>query len=123
MEDNTPIYARGKVVGHVSGRTFRKTVHASKHQLRRPPAWALDLDSLRQAEVAGAVFVQLRDLDSGAVWKAAIPAIRKCGQEFDRGFGRQIYLALNHWTTTAPATGPIGPVPTPDAPRQLALNL
>lgn len=106
MNKGTPIYAAGKVVGHVNGDTFYKSVSSSRHQLRQPPAWALDLSSLRQAERAGAMRVELRDRDTGWTWRATVANIRKLGQPLNRGFGEQLALALPFWTVTKPGEAP-----------------
>ena len=93
----TPIQAAGKVIGHVCGGVFRKRVKATKHQLRYPPAWALDSRSLEDAERAGAHRVEIHDLDSGQTYTATISLIRQFGFVLDRGHGRQIALPLPLW--------------------------
>lgn len=103
------IRAAGRVVGRVVGDAFIKTVKQN-HQLRTPPAWALDVQSLADAECAGARRVVLRQTDAGIIWSASIALIRDKGFVFDRGFGRQVGLVLDYWTCV-----------DPNAPVQLSL--
>lgn len=105
MSKNTPIYVSGRIVGEVRGDTFHKSVRRN-HQLTTPAAWALDVASLRDAERAGAVRVELRDRERGLIWRATIATIRKLGQPIDRGFGAQLALVLPYWTTTRPDEPP-----------------
>lgn len=101
MKKDTPIYAGSHVVGSVRGDTFYKSVRPA-HQLKQPPAWALDVESLRDAERAGAVRVELRDRETRVIWRATIATIRKLGQPIDRGFGAQIALPLAYWSASRP---------------------
>jgi len=97
-QDNcTPIYIGNKVVGKVKGDVFYKFIRGSKHILKKPPAIAFDIDSLIQAERAGAVWVQITDCESRTIYRATIRHIREKGGELDRGFGRQIFLPMNGW--------------------------
>lgn len=98
----TPIRVQGRVVGQVEGRTFRKTVRGSKHRLRRPPAWALDVASLDEAEALGARFVEIHDVESDLLYRASIADIRQWGFVLDRGHGLQIALRLEFWATKDP---------------------
>jgi hypothetical protein len=98
----TAVFAGGKAVGSVHDGVFRKSVVASKHQLRRPLGWALDMRSLADAERLGARRVELYDRDSGQVYAAPIALIRARGFELDRGFGQQIALALDLWRVERP---------------------
>ncbi len=96
------VYAQGRVVGQVRGATFCKMVSASRHMLRKPPAWALDLQSLCDAERMGARWVELFDRDTGGRYRASVELVRRHGFVFDRGHGRQIGLPLDRWTVTRP---------------------
>ena len=96
------VYAQGRVVGQVRGNVFHKTVRGSVHMLRRPPAWALDLGSLLQAEKQGARSVEIRDIETGNRYRASIEQVRRHGFTLDRGYGQQIGLALDRWTLTRP---------------------
>ena len=103
-----PIYVSGRVVGHVEGDTFYKTLRASVHFLRRPPAIAFDVSSLFDARDAGATKVHVTDSETGRVYVARIADILRDGRRFDRGFGEQIYYLLSRWRA-------------PDAPQQMTL--
>ena len=94
------ILAQGKPVGSVDPATgiFRKRCRASVHMLRRPVGWALDIQSLDEAEKAAATLVQIEDLESGKVYTASIKTIRDNGIPLDRGFGEQLLLPLSGWT-------------------------
>jgi len=94
---STPIYASGKVIGHVRGDTFYKAVRGSVHFLRKPPAIALDSQSIADAARAGATWVEITDTESGKIYRARLDTIRKHGRVFNRGFGMQIYLCLHEW--------------------------
>jgi len=89
-------------VGYVQGDAFCKTVRASIHRLRVPPAWAVDAQSLADAESLGARTVEIRDAESGCVYRADIALIRRRGFEFDRGHGVQVGLALALWDCQRP---------------------
>lgn len=95
--ESTPIFAAGKVVGIVRGGTFYKRVAGSRHFLRKPPAIALDLQSIADAARAGATWVEITDTESGKIYRARLDTIRKHGRVFNRGFGMQIYLCLHEW--------------------------
>ncbi len=99
---NTKIWASGKIVGEVKNGVFVKRVRASKHMLRSPRGWALDVKSLRDAEEAGARNVELEDVDNGLTYSASVDLIRAKGIQLNRGYGPQIALPLNSWTTETP---------------------
>ena len=94
---STPIYVDNRIVGEVRDGTFCKQVLGSKHFLRKPPAIAFDIASLEGAEQAGAKRVEIEDIETGRVYRTTIARIWRDGVEFDRGWGRQIYLTLRHW--------------------------
>ena len=81
----TPIYrADGRaVVGRVEGDTFHKSARSSVHMLRRPRAWAADVDAL--------------DLDTGAIYRAALVDFYRRGVAVNRGHGPQLALPLDCW--------------------------
>ena len=107
------IYAQGRCVGEVRGDTFYKTVRGSKHMLRKPRAWAIDMQSLADAEALGAVRVEITDRESDSVYRASIAEIRRLGFVFDRGAGPQVALPLNCWTVAHPAEPVAEQVPLP----------
>jgi len=97
QKESTAIFAGRKVVGHVRGDTFYKSIRASVHMLRKPPAIALDCQSIADAEQAGATWAEILDTESGRVYRARLETIRRYGTVFNRGFGEQIYLCLSAW--------------------------
>jgi hypothetical protein len=93
-----PIYANGRVIGQVRRDTFYKSI-ASNHYLRKPPAIAFSVESLNQAEKAGALHVEVKDRDTGTIYRATITNIREKGFSVNRaGFEPQIALSLEAWT-------------------------
>lgn len=110
----------GKVVGEVCGRTFRKTFKGSRHMLQKPRAIANDVAVLEDAERAGAVEVEERDTETGAVYSTTIATIRAHGFRVNRGYGEQIALAVNRWQIRG---GMMAGSPGCRQPVQLAFDL
>lgn len=79
------------------GLTLCKDIHGSKHMLKRPPAIAIDRLTLEQAESAGAIWAEIRDVETGKIYRALLSTIRARGFQFNRGFGDQVALALAAW--------------------------
>jgi len=88
---------KGQVVASLEGRTLRKRVRGSLHQLRRPPAWCVDAAILEQARKDGATRVEITDIEGRKVYTAAVIDFDLHGFRFNRGHGDQIGLALSHW--------------------------
>lgn len=112
-EKRTPIYFNGQVVMTVTdGRAIR---HAKpEHQLRTPPAWALNESVYRQCQDAGAEwYVTICGNETFTV-SAAVMEVK--GFWIERGFGRQWALPLSYWTVTTTKAGPFSaPTATPSA--------
>lgn len=96
-QSHTPIYVNGRIVGQVSGSTFRKTIKGSRHMLRKPLAIALDVQSVHDAQRAGASHAEVIDTETGNVYRASLDKVLREGVRFDRGFGRQVFLPLDDW--------------------------
>lgn len=98
-QKSTPIYVAGrpKPIGQVIDGVFVKTVAASKHFLLRPRAIALDLQSLLDAQHAGATRVAITDCETRKVYSAPVSLVFESGFRFNRGFGNQIALDLTYW--------------------------
>ncbi len=95
--------SQGPKHGVVRGDVWRKRVAGSKHQLRVPrPAWAVDAADLDAAERVGAVVLELTDLESGTTYRASLRTLREKGRYFNRGYGAQVALDLEHWRTEQP---------------------
>ena len=95
--DSTIIRVNHKIVGHVVGNRFVKRAKGSCHQLHSPRAWAIDCQSLAEAESLGAEAVEIEDTETGAIYTASIERIRNKGFVIDRGFGQQVCLCLQSW--------------------------
>jgi len=93
-----PIYAGKHVVGCVKDGTFSKTIKGSKHILHTPRAIALSVDSLRQADSFGASAIEIRDTESGLIYRATIEHFKRFCFELHRGgFEPQKALMLDRW--------------------------
>lgn len=101
-QSGTPIYRHdgAAVIGHVEGDIFKKRVRSTVHLLRKPRAWACDVDALDQAQAAGAVKVELLDQDTGATYRAALVEFYRHGVTVNRGHGPQLALPLAYWQVT-----------------------
>ena len=83
--------------GIVAGDVWLKTAHGSKHMLRAPKAWAMDVADLDAAERCAVRFVRIHDLESLRHYWATTHTVRARGFIFNRGHNHQIGLALEHW--------------------------
>ena len=102
MNDSITVWAAGKAVGAVCDGVFVKRVQGSRHFLQKPPAICLDLQSLADAQKAGARLVKVIDTDTRKTYSADIATIRKHSQKLDRGHGQQLALALGRWACDDP---------------------
>jgi hypothetical protein len=75
--------------------TFHKSIKGRLHMLRRPPAIAFDVSTLRDAEAAGATAVAVTDSESGRVYAAPLSLIWARGFRVNRGHGEQLALILS----------------------------
>lgn len=91
----TKIYAKGKLVGRVEAGIFYKTISGSRHMLRKPPGLAIDLQSLLDAEQAGATRIQFLDRETGIKYSTAISHLKRAGFTFDRGYGVQLGISIS----------------------------
>lgn len=95
--DSHQIYANGHVIGQVRNGTFFKSI-APNHYLRVPPAIAFSIESLQQAERAGAVRLEVKDRVTGTIYRATIAHLWEKGFPVNRaGFEPQIALSLDGW--------------------------
>jgi len=100
----TRIFAMGRPVGYVKDGIFHKTIKPN-HYLRKPPAIAFDVQSLKDAERAGATWVHVRDAKTGVIYKASIAHIWRAGFRFNRGWGDQTGLPLSGFMRQKPGGG------------------
>lgn len=92
-----PIYSGARVVGHVKAGIFHKVVSGSKHFLQKPPGIAFDVSSLKAAQAAGAVHVEVYDRETRTTYRASIAHVLENGFSFNRGWGEQIALPFEGW--------------------------
>jgi hypothetical protein len=97
VNQGTPIYVGTTIIGRVRGDTFYKRIHKG-HYLLKPFSVAFDVQSILDAQKAGAVNVNVRDMDSGKTFVATIQTILDKGLRFNRGHGNQIALVMKEWT-------------------------
>jgi hypothetical protein len=114
--DSSTIRAGGRVVGEVVERKFVKKAKGSRHMLREPKGWAVDVRSLDDARDLGAETVEIHDTETGIIYSAPIAQIMVKGFRFDRGFGAQICLPLQFWSVRHPGEGK-------DVAQQLSLAI
>ena len=98
---STPIFVGARAVGHVAGDTFYKRVRGSAHFLRTPRAIAFDESTLRDAERAGARYVEVTDAETGRVYRAPFSLIWAKGFTVNRGHGEQRALVLAEFNRPA----------------------
>ena len=83
--------------------TLLKRIKYSKHTLKTPPALALSIESLDEAERNGAVRCEITDIESGRIFRATLATIRERGILIERGgFEAQLALPLERWAVTGP---------------------
>ncbi|MBN1230484.1 MAG: hypothetical protein JXA19_01320 [Anaerolineales bacterium] len=97
LHNEQPIKANGRIVGNVVGNIYHKTVSSGKHFLRKPPAIALNISEIEQAEKANAEIIEVTDRDTDLVYSSTLEYLKNKGVEFNRGWGDQIFLPLGDW--------------------------
>jgi len=86
----------------VAGNTLHRVARASKHLLRRPPAWAFETGILKLAQQLGATQVEVTDAETGTTYVAPLARFWTQGIPLSRGWGEQVALTLNHWRRQQP---------------------
>jgi hypothetical protein len=95
------VYVDGHRVGSVERGVFKKTVKGSKHFLRKPElSIALDLKSLVRAEELGALYLEIKDSETGILYSVSIAYLRAHGFSVDRGYGAQLALPIRLWASS-----------------------
>jgi hypothetical protein len=89
----------GRIIGYLEGDIFKKPVSASKHKLRKPPAWAIDAEAFDWQIKGAATVFRVEDKETGKVYEVSVAYFDQHKGEFDRGFGRQYFLPLARWKT------------------------
>lgn len=97
------IHVAGRHVGEVTGGIFKKSILGSRHILRKPPALALSVESLTQAEQVGASEIQITDTESGRVYSCSIEFFKGNSFPIQRGgFEPQLALPIGKFDVTSP---------------------
>ena len=113
MQDCSTIQEKGtnqirisnRYVGEVEDGKFKKRIQFSKHALHTPPALALSVETIVQAERFGAREIEIIDLESGRVYSCTLEHFKRYSWQLQRGgFEPQRAMALDRWTVTAPIT-------------------
>jgi hypothetical protein len=95
-----PILTQHRRVGAVVDHTFHKDrVCGSKHFLRNPPGIALSVESLSAARAVGADEISITDTETDLTYRTTYQTIHDHGFRFDRGFGEQVGLEFQWWST------------------------
>ncbi|NLG97114.1 MAG: hypothetical protein GX491_07115 [Chloroflexi bacterium] len=98
-----PVYrSDGRIIGQLQGDTLVKKVTGSRHMLRTPKAWTVDVVAAEQAKRAGARYIEIRDRESGITYRVSLDRFIRYGIRLDRGYGAQIALPLEKWTVMNP---------------------
>jgi hypothetical protein len=97
------IRVAGRFVGEVVKGIFKKNITGSRHILRKPPAIALSVESLAQAERAGAHEIQITDIELGCVYACSLEHFKSHSFPIQRGgFEPQFALALENFDVSTP---------------------
>lgn len=91
------VKAGDKIVGHLIGNRFIKSVIGSKHRLRFPSAWAIDAKVFDSEIRPNATEIIVIDKEAGLEYHCSVETFDQLKEELDRGFGKQYFLTLNHW--------------------------
>jgi hypothetical protein len=98
-----PVFnAAGKVIGKIANYELVKIVDSRIHMLRKPPAWGYDQIIIDQAKWAGVKKLKIIDKVTGNIYKVTFEDFQMYCKEFDRGFGKQLFLTLNRWKLIEP---------------------
>lgn len=97
------ILVSGRIVGEVADGLFKKNISGSRHILHSPRAIALSVESLTEAEHAGAREIQINDKETGRVYSCSVDEFREKSFPIQRGgFEPQLALPLDKFNVTSP---------------------
>lgn len=60
-----------------------------------------------QAKQSGATRIEIRDRETGIIYRSTIENFIRYGINLDRGFGSQIALPIERWTAINPSDAPV----------------
>lgn len=86
-----------KIIGCLEGNKFIKSVLGSKHQLKYPPAWAIDSNAFDTEIKPNATAMVVIDKEKDIKYFVSTDSFDRLKGTLDRGFGRQYFLTLNYW--------------------------
>jgi hypothetical protein len=113
-----PLYtADGKVGAVVVDGILTKSIRASVHVLRNPPALALDCGVVAQAEGLGVTEIVITDSESNTVYRASLGELYRHGWRFDRGYGAQYAMRLTCWHKGGDQVAPVAAAEPEVAPQ------
>ena len=92
-----PVRVKNRTIGFIENGCFLKPVVGSKHQLREPPAWAIDAEAFDEWVKPNAREIIVTDTEAKIRYRVPVETFDRLKQELDRGFGRQYFLTLAHW--------------------------
>lgn len=93
-----PVRVKNKTIGFIDRGYFLKPVIGSKHMLREPPAWAIDADAFDNWVKPNAREIIVTDTEAKIRYRVLVETFDRLKVELDRGYGRQYFLVLSHWT-------------------------
>lgn len=93
-----PLYnQKGQLTGVIDeGRLRKSGIDPAKHQLRYPPAYAIDKEHITKLTQQSGWGVELITT-TGEVWTAPLGQFLLHGITLDRGEGAQVALPLKYW--------------------------
>ncbi len=101
--DSYQIRVAGRHVGEVVSGVFKKRISGSRHMLHKPPALALSVESVTQAEQAGASEIQITDKETRRVYSCSFEYFKQNSFSIQRGsFEPQFALPIDKFDITSP---------------------
>jgi hypothetical protein len=91
------VKAGNNYIGYLQGNQFIKPVDGSKHQLKCPPAWAIDAEVFDREVKPHASEIVILDRKTGNRYLASVHSFDVKKKSLNRGYGRQYYLPLSCW--------------------------
>lgn len=85
------------IIGYIQNSQFIKPVNGSKHQLKCPPAWAIDANVFDNEVKPCASQIVILDRETSNRYITSVHTFDSNKKQLDRGFGLQYYLTLRHW--------------------------
>jgi hypothetical protein len=93
-----------KVIGYIENSQFVKPVEGSKHQLKCPPAWAIDAEIFDREVMPNSSEIVIVDKENGNHYVTTTQNFDAKKKPLNRGFGRQYYLPLCFWKLEKPGS-------------------